>query len=248
MLFKNEETVLITGGTSGIGLETAKIFSAEGARVIICGRNEQKGQDALAMIKTGRFISCDISRKESVAKMFREIENEYGHLDIAVNNAAISKSGKYITEFTTEDFEEIVNINIRGLFYCLQEEISMMQPQGKGAIVNVASVLGLKAHKSKNALYTMTKHAVVGLTREAALEYAAEGIRVNAVLPGYTETEIIRHHLEDPEKRKKIEQIHPINRLIQPNEVAEAILFLCSSKASAMTGALVPVDGGCLAM
>ena len=180
--------------------------------------------------------------------MFDEIKTKYGKLDIAINNAGISKSGKYIPEYSEEDFDEIVNVNMKGLFLCLQNEISLMLESGRGTIVNLASILGIKAHKSKNALYTMTKHAVVGLTKEAALEYADRNIRVNAVLPAYTETQIIKHHLSDAEKRKKIESMHPIGRLLQPEEVAQTVLFLCSKASSGMTGALVPVDGGCSAM
>ena len=247
MIFKNNEVALITGGSTGIGLATVKLFSERGANVIFCGRSIGKGEAAQRNIAGSRYIKCDVSNQEEVDSMFERIREEYGRLDIAVNNAGISKSGKFIPEYSVEDFNEIVETNVKGLFLCLQKELEMMKRQKKGAIVNVASVLGVKAHTSKNALYTMTKHAVVGLTKEAALEYALTGVRVNAVLPAYTETEIISHHLSDSEKRRQIEKLHPIGRLIQPEEVARAILFLSTESASAMTGALMPVDGGCLA-
>ena len=247
MQFNNNEVALVTGGSTGIGLATAQLLSKEGARIIFCGRNRANGEEAESQINNSEFFPCDITKEDEVDALFKHILKHYGRLDIAINNAGISKSGKYLTEYTLEDFEDIVNVNVKGVFLCLQKEISIMQSVNRGAIVNIASILGIKAHKSKNALYTMTKHAVVGLTKEAALEYADAGIRVNAVLPAYTETKIIKHHLQDNEKRKRIEGMHPMGRLLLPEEIAEAVLFLSCAKSSGMTGALVPVDGGCSA-
>jgi NAD(P)-dependent dehydrogenase (short-subunit alcohol dehydrogenase family) len=247
----SEKTVLINGGTSGIGFATAGKFAAHDANVIITGRNEDKGKNAVKKL-TGKgkriFVKCDVSEKKDIDALFEQIKTDFKTLDIAVNSAGISNKGKLIIEFSEKDFDEIISINVKGLFLCMQKEIEMMLHKKRGIVINIGSVLGLRANNSKNALYTMSKHAVAGLTKEAALEYAENGIRVNAVMPAYTETEIIKDHLKNPDKRKAIENIHPIKRLIQPSEVADTIMFLCSGQASALTGLLMPVDGGCMAL
>ena len=245
--------MLITGGASGIGLATARLFASKGASVVICGRNKEKGANALNELMTAYsgkhlFIQCDVSDGDNVNAMFQRIEKEFTSIDYAINGAAISKKGKLSAEFTEKEYEEIMNINVKGVFLCMKGEINLMLRKKHGVIVNIASVLGIRANNSRNALYTVSKHAVIGLTKETALEYADHGIRINAVLPGYTETEIIKDHLQDPDKRKAIENIHPMKRIMQPKEVADAIYFLCSDAATALTGVLLPVDGGCTAL
>jgi NAD(P)-dependent dehydrogenase (short-subunit alcohol dehydrogenase family) len=250
MSFQNK-TVLVTGGASGIGLATAQLFAAGGANVVICGRNEEKGRKAEKSLAGGGknvFLRCDVSSADDVTGLFRYIEKNYPSLDYAVNGAAISKKGKQSIDFTEAEYDEIMNINVKGVFFSMQGEIRLMLRQNRGVIVNISSVLGIRANNSQNALYTVSKHAVIGLTKETSLEYAPLGIRICAVLPSYTETEIIKDHLEDPAKRKAIVNLHPIRRIIQPGEVASAIMFLCSDDASAITGVLLPVDGGIMAM
>ena len=247
------KNILITGGASGIGFATALEFGSQGANIILCGRNEEKGRDAVHKLKSqcGKsplFIRCDVSSGSTVRSMFAKIENEIPSLDYAINGAAISKKGKLTVDFTEEEYDEIMDINVKGVFLCMKGELKIMLEQKHGVIINIASVLGIRANNSKNALYTVSKHAVIGLTKESSLEFADRGIRINAVLPGYTETEIIKDHLLDPERRKAIEQIHPMKRIMQPEEVAHAIYFLCSDEASGLTGVLLPVDGGCSAM
>lgn len=238
--------VLVVGGTSGIGLEIVKMFYEEGAFVIACGRNSNKGNSVFSQFKNRErifFIKCDIGIKSDIENMFNIIKEKYNALDIAVNNASIFCMGKSLHEYTFEKYNEILNVNLTGTFLCMQEEIKMMLNANKGSIVNIISTAGIGAQSYGSAPYIISKHGEVGLTRVAALEYAERGIRVNAILPGMTDTELLRHIANEKMINDIIEK-YPMKRLIKPIEVAETALFLGSDAASGINGLLLTIDQG----
>jgi NAD(P)-dependent dehydrogenase (short-subunit alcohol dehydrogenase family) len=238
--------VLVIGGTSGIGLEIVKRFYEEGAFVITCGRNNDKGNSVLSQFKNRKkiyFIKCDIGIKSDIENMFNLIKEKYNILDIAVNNASIFCRGKSFHEYTYAKYNEVLNINLTGTFLCMQEEIKMMLNANKGSIVNIISTAGIGAQSYGSAPYIISKHGEVGLTRVAALEYAERGIRVNAILPGMTDTELLRHIANEKMINDIIEK-YPMKRLIKPIEVAETTLFLSSDVASGINGLLLTIDQG----
>ncbi len=238
--------VLVVGGTSGIGFETVKRFSEEGSIVIMCGRNIDKGNNVVKQLQNKEkidFIKCDIGNKSDIENLFKIIENKYNRLDVAVNNASIFCMGKSFHEYSLEKYNEVINVNLTGTFLCMQKEIKMMINSKKGSIINIISTAGVGAQTYGSAPYIISKHGEVGLTRVAALEYAEKGIRVNAILPGMTDTELLRQ-ITNEKMLNEIVERYPMKRLLKPIEIAEAALFLSSDVASGINGLLLTIDQG----
>ncbi|MBE8595497.1 SDR family NAD(P)-dependent oxidoreductase [Xenorhabdus sp. BG5] len=242
--FENK-VVLITGGTAGIGLATAIEFAKRDARVLLVGRNVDKGSKAIAQMPHNancEFYSADMSKRSDIKRLFSYIKEHYGRLDIAVNNAGMfGVSFTKITEYPDEVWDEVIATNVTGVYQCMKYEIPLMAQSG-GAIVNVASVSGLKANYAGGGAYTASKHAVVGLTKSAALEMAKSNIRVNAVCPGLIRTDMSVSVFGD--NLDAYGDTHPIGRIGEAEEVANAIVWLSSNKAEFITGCCLPVDGG----
>jgi len=249
----NGKVALITGGASGIGRATALTFAREGAKLIIADMNEDGGQQTVHMIAEhggeATFVQVDVSRATEVEAMISQTVQTYGRLDCAHNNAGIgSRPRVLLHELSEESWERVISINLKGVWLCLKYEIIQMCTQGGGAIVNTASIMGLVGSWSRSGVYNASKHGVVGLTKTAALEYAKAGIRVNAVCPGYIRTPLIEEALtSNPEMEAQIVARHPVGRMGRPEEIAEAVMWLCSDAASFVTGHTMTVDGGYVA-
>jgi NAD(P)-dependent dehydrogenase (short-subunit alcohol dehydrogenase family) len=241
-----DKVVLITGGTAGIGRATAVAFARQGSRVVVSGRRETEGQDSVALIKKaggeGLFVRADVSREDDVVALVDRTIEHFGRLDIAFNNAGVLERG-LTTDVTAESYEHIFGINVRGVVFGLKHQIAAMLKNGGGSIVNNASVLGLRPFPELS-LYNASKYAVIGLTKNAALEYAAKGIRINAVCPAIIETDMTAMARGDEQTRNGLLQLHPVRRFGTPEEVADAVLWLCSPGSGFITGLALPVDGG----
>lgn len=242
--FENK-VVLVTGGTSGIGRATALAFSQEGAKVIVAARRENLGKEVVAEMDNyslgNLFVKTDVRRPEEIENLFHVIREKYGRLDCAYNNAGIGLPLRRTAKTSLEEWQEIMNTNVRGVWLCMKYEISMMLKQGGGAIVNCSSILGLRGDDGMS-LYVASKHAVLGLTRAAALEVSHRGIRVNAVCPGFVDTPMIEGlYRTDPQR---ILSLIPLKRVGKPEEIASAVLFLCSPAASFITGKEMVIAGG----
>lgn len=246
------KVALVTGGAAGIGRATALAFAAAGARVVVSDIDEKGGEVTVLAIKAAggdaMFVACDVSDSEAVAALIRHTVDAYGRLDVAFNNAGIEIEHERLADGDLETFDRIMDINVKGVWLCMKHEIPEMLKHGGGAIVNTASVAGLGA-APKMSIYSASKHAVVGLTRSAAVEYAKKGIRVNAVCPAVIETDMFRRAAEsDPRRAEMAVAMHPVGRLGQPEEIAAAVLYLCSDAAGFTTGIALPVDGGSTAI
>lgn len=245
------KVALVTGGGNGIGLATARLFAERGARVAIADVNREAGEQAAELLRRSGaeviFVYGDVSDKAVVEQMIGDTIARLGGLDHAVNNAAIvhPQDG----EWDDDAFQRTLDINLSGVMHCLRAELRHMAATGKGSIVNTASIAGLIASVVPSQPgYTASKHGVIGLTKVAALKHARAGIRVNAVLPGVTLTNMVKDVMEMGEdERRVLENMAPMGRIAQPEEIAEAIIWLCSDKASFVTGHSLVVDGGALA-
>ena len=246
------KVALITGAGSGIGRATAKIFSREGAKLVLADVVEEGGHQTLAMIgDTGGdaiFIRTDVSRETDVNAAVAKAVEKYGRLDCAFNNAGIEGQGGLTHECTVENWNRVIAIDLTGVWLCMKAEIAQMMKQGKGgAIVNTSSGAGLAGVKGMPA-YVAAKHGVAGLTKSAAIEYGRHGIRVNAVCPGPIRTPMMERLLgERPNAEERFARGGPLKRLGDPQEIGEAVAFLCSDHASYVTGLPMPVDGGFMA-
>lgn len=245
------KVALVTGGTSGIGREAAVLFAKAGAKVVISGRREKEGNETIALIRAaggdGLFVQSDVSRAAEVAALVLKTVEKFGRLDVAFNNAGIEGNWVPIVEQSEEDWDSTIDINLKGVWLCLKYEIQQMLTQGGGgAIVNMASVAGWIGSAGA-ATYCASKHGVIGLTKAAALETARNGIRVNVVCPAVIETPMGERLFGAPDKHKYALGFHPIGRFGKPLEVAEAVLWMCSDRASFMTGQSLVLDGGFLA-
>ncbi len=242
---------LVTGGTSGIGRETAVRFAKAGAKVVVAGRRELEGKQTIELVRAaggdGMFVKADVSKASDVETLIQKAVERFGRLDVAFNNAGIEGVLAPIIRQFEEDFDRTIAINLKGVWLCLKYEIRQMLKQGGGgAIVNMASIIGLVGTVGA-AAYSASKHGVMGLTKTAALENAKSGIRINAVCPGFTETPMADRIFRIPEVHKFILSCHPIGRFGSPAEVAEAVVWMCSDRASFMTGQSLVLDGGFLA-
>lgn len=244
------KTALITGGSTGIGLEAALRLSSEGAAVAITGRRPDAGADALAQLEASGaqaiFIQGDVSIAADAERMVSETVAAFGRLDIAVNNAGVSGQMTQLHEMDEDYFDSVIAVNLKGVFLSMKFEIPQMLKQGTGSIINISSTAGLKAGPVAGSAYVSAKHGVVGLTRNAAAEYAPDQIRVNCLCPAVIETPLAAVAFADPELRAFVEAKHPIGRVGTPSDVAAAIAYLASDEASFVTGTAMPVDGGFL--
>jgi NAD(P)-dependent dehydrogenase (short-subunit alcohol dehydrogenase family) len=242
---------LVTGGTSGIGRDTAVLFARAGTKVVVAGRREREGSETIDLIRAaggdGLFVKTDVSKASEVEALVQKAVEHFGRLDIAFNNAGVEGVWAPIVRQSEEDWDRTININLKGVWLCLKYEIRQMLRQGGGgAIVNMSSILGMIGSAGV-AAYSASKHGVVGLTKTAALENAKSGIRVNAVCPGYIETPMADRTLRVPSVHQYVVNCHPIGRLGKPMEIAEAVVWMCSDGASLMTGQSLVLDGGFLA-
>jgi NAD(P)-dependent dehydrogenase (short-subunit alcohol dehydrogenase family) len=242
---------LVTGGTSGIGRDTAILFAKAGARVVIAGRRELEGNETIELARAaggdGLFVKADVSKASEVDALIQKTVEKFGRLDMAFNNAGIEGVWAPIVRQSEEDWDRTINTNLKGVWLCLKYEIRQMLKQGGGgAIVNMASINGLIGAAGA-ATYSASKHGVVGLTKSAALETAKSGIRINAVCPAVIETPMGERLFGSPAVHKYVLSCHPIGRFGRPAEIAEAVLWMCSDRASFMTGQSLVLDGGFLA-
>jgi NAD(P)-dependent dehydrogenase (short-subunit alcohol dehydrogenase family) len=251
----SDKVALVTGAGAGIGRATAIKFAEEGARVVVSDIDADSGFGTVALIKkTGgdaAFVRADVSNPKDVKQMIVTAVEKFGRIDCACNNAGIEGVIAPLADQAIEDYDRVLAVNVRGTFLCLQAEIAQMLKQSGGAIVNLASVAGLIGFPGLSP-YVASKHAVNGLTKNAALEYAKQSIRVNSICPGGIDTRMLDSLAEQSTGGKlsteeMMNPLHPIGRIGQPDEVANLIVWLCSDRASFMTGANVPIDGGYVA-
>ena len=247
-IFKDKVAV-VTGGSFGIGRATAVTFAKKGARVVIADYIEDHETVDLIKASGGEalFVKCDVSRDAEVQAMIAIVKDSYGKIDFGINNAGIEGISAPTHLCSEENWDRTIGVNLKGVWLCMKYELLEMLNRKTGAIVNIASIAGLVGFPNLPA-YVATKHGVVGLTKTAALENAKEGIRVNAVCPGVIKTPMIdRFTGKKKEAEKKFEDQEPIGRMGEPEEVANAILWLCSPEASFVTGHVMAVDGGWVA-
>src|SRR3990170_2762395 len=245
------KVAIVTGAASGIGRATADLFAAEGAKVVAADWTWAQGKEVVEAIKSnGRdavFASVDVSRPEDVQAMVRTAVDRYGGLDVIFNNAGVEGEQAITADCSLENWDRVININLKGVFLGMKYAIPEMLKRGGGSIINNASVAGLVGFRGIPA-YCASKGGVIQLTRAAALEYADQGIRVNCLCPGVIDTPMVERFTHDnPDALAQLKQLEPVGRLGRPQEVAELALFLASDRSSFITGAIIPVDGGLVA-
>lgn len=242
------KVALVTGAGSGIGEATALLYAQHGAKMVVSDVNEKGGNAAVEKIRAAGgeavFVKCDVSDPAACEALVAASVKAYGRLDATCNNAGIGGDSKPVGELSVENFNKVISINLSSVFYCMRAQIPQMLKQGSGAIVNMASILG-QVGFANSAAYVAAKHGVVGLSQNAALEYSAKGIRVNAVGPGFIATPLL-DGMDAPAKNALV-ALHPIGRLGKSEEVAELVVWLSSDKASFITGSYYPIDGAYLA-
>lgn len=243
-----DKVAIITGATAGFGRGVAKALADKGAKVVLSGRRQDLGNEAVNEIKADGgeavFLRVDVDQEEELAMLVDEAAKRYGRLDYAVNNAGIFTEGKRIGDSETARFEEMIQTNVLGVYFGMKYQLRQMLKNGGGSIVNLASIAGLNGIPYTGA-YCATKHAVVGLTKAAALDYATDNIRINAVAPGAARTDIIVKAIaQSAYDEATIAAMHPMGRMGEAQEIVNAIVWLLSDKASFVTGHILSVDGG----
>lgn len=244
-------TAMVTGAASGIGQASAVAFAREGAKVVVVDNQEDAGRDTVERIQQAggeaMFVRCDVSEAGQVDHVVEQCVKVFGRIDCAMNCAGVLGEMAATAECTEENFDRVMRVNLRGVWLCMKYEIRQMLKQGGGAIVNMASNAGMQGTATLPA-YAASKAGVVSLTQTAALEFAAKGIRINCINPGLIRTAMVEKQLQtNPEKVKEYSQLHPIGRIGTPEEIAEAVIWLCSDAASFVVGHPMNVDGGYLA-
>jgi NAD(P)-dependent dehydrogenase (short-subunit alcohol dehydrogenase family) len=239
----------VTGASSGIGKSVSELYAREGAAVVLSDINQELGEKTTEEIRQAGgeaiFVRADVSKPSDCENMVKAALDKYGRLDFACNNAGIGGDQNPTADYSIEAWEKAISVNLSGVFYCMKYEIPAMLKSGGGSIINMASILGRVGFAGAVG-YVAAKHGVLGLTKNAAMEYAPHGIRVNVIGPGFISTPLIQELEENPEVNNMLISLHPIGRLGKPEEVAELVVWLSSEKASFVTGAYIPVDGGYL--
>jgi len=242
--------VLITGALAGIGRATALAFAHEGARTVVSGRRDETGQALVTELRAlgaeAEYVRADVRREDDVRTLVDQTVGRFGRLDVAVNNAGTEGKPGSVTEQSAESYAAVFDTNVLGTLLCMKHELRVMLAQGSGSIVNLSSVAGKKGVRGAS-IYAASKHAVEGLTKSAALEAAASGVRVNAVAPGPIETEMLDRFTGSADRKAALIAGVPLKRVGTADEVAQCIVFLASDKASFVTGEILGVDGGRLA-
>jgi NAD(P)-dependent dehydrogenase (short-subunit alcohol dehydrogenase family) len=242
--------VLITGALTGIGRATALAFAREGARLVVSGRRDDAGQALAKELRDlgaeAEYLRADVRRDDEVRNLVDRAVARFGRLDVAVNNAGTEGKSGPVTEQSAESYAAVFDTNVLGTLLSMKHELRVMQPQGRGSIINLSSTMGQKAAPGVS-VYAASKHAIEGLTKAAALEGAASGVRVNAVAPGPVETAMLNRLTGGAERKAGMIANVPLKRAGAPEEIAQAIVFLASDKASFVTGQILGVDGGRMA-
>lgn len=246
------QVAVITGAAGGIGRATALAFAEQGIKVVVADINAQGAAETVSLIEaiggTAAFVSCDVRDEEQVEQLIVTTVETFGSLDYAFNNAGIEMENQRLHDGSLRSFDMIMDVNVKGVWLCMKYQLQQMLKQGSGVIVNAASVAALGA-APKMAVYAASKHAVLGLTRTAAIEYARKNIRVNAVCPAVIDTAMYQRVCEiDPTSAQRIPALHPIGRVGCVEEVAAAVMYLCSDGAGFTTGHALTVDGGMTAI
>ncbi|MHB8113917.1 MAG: glucose 1-dehydrogenase [Bellilinea sp.] len=246
----NGRVAIVTGASSGIGRTSALFYARDGAKVVVSDLNKDGGQETVQLIQAAGgdafFVKTDVSNPSDCEELVKKTVEKYGRLDLACNNAGIGGEQNMTADYSIEGWQKVIGVNLSAVFYCMKYEIAEMLKAGGGAIVNMASILGQVGFAGSPA-YVAAKHGVIGLTRDAALEYAAKGIRINAIGPAFISTPLISALESNPEAYNNLVALHPLGRLGKPEEVAELVVWLSSNRASYITGSYYPIDGGYLA-
>jgi NAD(P)-dependent dehydrogenase (short-subunit alcohol dehydrogenase family) len=242
------KVAIVTGGTSGIGREAAVAYAREGARVVVAGRRAVEGEETVRLLQAqggeGLFVATDVSKAAQVKALVERTMQKFGRLDFAFNNAGIEQEPTPVLEQDEETYDRVMDINVKGVWLSMKYEIPAMLKSGGGSIVNTSSIAGVVAFPGIE-IYAASKHAVIGLTKSAAVEFGKQGIRINAVLPAAIETDMYRRFIGDKaENHATMTAMHPIGRVGAPQEIAEAVIWLSSSKSSFVTGHSLLLDGG----
>ena len=244
------KVAVVTGASSGIGRASALFYAREGAQVVVSDINETGGQETVGLIQAAKgeafFVKTDVATPADCEALVKKTVKKFGRLDFACNNAGIGGEQNLTADYSVEGWQKVIAINLSGIFYCMKYEIPAMLKTGGGAIVNMASILGQVGFTGAPA-YVAAKHGVIGLTKNAAIDYAAKGIRVNSIGPAFIRTPMIASLEENVEALNMLVGLHPMGRLGLPEEVAELVIWLSSRRASFVTGAYYSVDGGYLA-
>ena len=242
-----DSVAVVTGGSSGIGRATAQRLAAEGAAVVIADLDTERGEETVTQIREAggeaEFVETDVTSESDIETMVETAVAEYGGLDVAVNNAGVEGAIAPTHDQSVTDWEQVIAVNLRGVFLGLRAEVPAMLADGGGAIVNTSSLAGLNGLRGGSP-YAASKHGVLGLTKSAAAEFGSDGVRVNAVCPGVIETPMLERTREESSQLDQAAAISPMQRSGEPGEVADAILWLCSREASYVTGESIAVDGG----
>ena len=241
------KVAVITGGTSGIGRASAIAFAKEGVKVVVSGRREAEGAATVEMVENvggmATFVRCDVTKEADIVALVAQTVATYGRLDFAFNNAGVEELPCLVTDRKEDDIRRILDTNVLGVILSLKHEIPAILQSGGGAIVNNSSVAGLVGIRGV-VTYSASKHAVLGITKSVALDYARKGVRINAVCPGGVDSEMLDRLAPTPELKALFASMHPVGRIGTAAEVASAVVYLCSPAASFITGQAFPIDGG----